>query len=282
MRPLFHDSDPLLAGNPEESYQFANKWGQDELVAYISWQLNEAAQNNDCLSTELIRANRFARTTTNLVPIETGSDQPYKDLSAHTLHPGAEDAVFKKEFFYRFPVISNKDRELLKALERKREPNACKVPKFVRASRQKFQNRYSDGAWLNVACLGTIAIFMILGQSQTCNFIGKPAAQQPAEIKPHIATRSVSAAEVEAVPEDLRFARWLVSRGKLKSAIPYYEACQHQDPDKIPLRMELIKVYIAAKESHKARLLCIRTLKKHLNSADIGMVWQQLSQCQTS
>jgi hypothetical protein len=85
----------------------------------------------------------------------------------------------------------------------------------------------------------------------------------------------------EPKTEDLRFARYLVNKGKIEEARQYYESYVRMFPNTIKPRLELINVYLATNHRPEARLLCLRTFKKQLTSDEIGSVWQLLGQCQT-
>lgn len=107
-------------------------------------------------------------------------------------------------------------------------------------------------------------------------------SQESAELAPTKTSKVKAIAEGKgALPEELRFARSLVEKGKIEAAIPYYEAILKLEPDQIPVRLELINAYIATKKTHSARVLCIKTFKKQLTSSEIGEVWQLFGQCQT-
>jgi hypothetical protein len=112
--------------------------------------------------------------------------------------------------------------------------------------------------------------------------LSKDSPQETAEMTPsRTANVKVIAEGKAAVPEDLRFARYLTDKGKIDSAIPYYEKVLGHDPNNISVRLELINAYIATKKPHSARVLCIRTFKKKLTPEQVGAVWQLFKQVQT-
>lgn len=112
--------------------------------------------------------------------------------------------------------------------------------------------------------------------------LSKDSQQEAAELAPsRTAKVKVLGVGKAAVPEELRFARYLVDKNKIESALPYYENVLRHEPNNIEVRMELINAYIATKKMHSARVLCIKTFKKKLNSEQIGAVWQLFGQCQT-
>lgn len=112
--------------------------------------------------------------------------------------------------------------------------------------------------------------------------LSKDSPQEVAEMTPsRTANIKVIAEGKDAVPEDLRFARYLVDKGKTDAAITYYEKVLTHQPNNIAVRLELINAYIATKKPHSARVLCIKTFKKKLTPEEIGAVWQLFGQCQT-
>jgi hypothetical protein len=84
----------------------------------------------------------------------------------------------------------------------------------------------------------------------------------------------------EPMNEDLRFARYLVNKGKIDEARQYYESYVRLFPNSIKPRLELVNVYLATNNRAEARIVCLRTLKKQLTSDQVGSVWQLLAQCQ--
>lgn len=112
--------------------------------------------------------------------------------------------------------------------------------------------------------------------------LSKDSPQQEVEMAPSRTANVKFIGEgKDAVPEDLRFARYLVDKGKVDSAIPYYEKVIGHEPNNISARLELINAYIATKKPHSARVLCIKTFKKKLSPEQVGSVWQLFGQCQT-
>ncbi len=108
--------------------------------------------------------------------------------------------------------------------------------------------------------------------------------QNSAELGPLVADplekSAKDAAKAPFTSEDLRFGRYLVAKGNYAAAIPHYQSHLKQDPNAVKARMELIDLYLATKNYHDARALCISTLKRPLASEEIGSIWRQLSQCQ--
>lgn len=96
------------------------------------------------------------------------------------------------------------------------------------------------------------------------------------------ATPSAVSTDSEApINDDLRFARQLVTRGYTAQAAAYYETYLKLFPNAIKPRIELANVYLSTNRRADARLLCLRTFKKHLTAEEMTTVWQLLSQCQT-
>lgn len=179
-------------------------------------------------------------------------------------------------------------------------------------SRETTEGKLSEGDWkrhlLSVALLlsGLLAVFVFLMVVIPTNIKGSLASgedseelakakvnelvqqqlssdmmQQAAELapgKPAIVNFNITGA---GAPEDLRFARSLVTKGKVVDAIRYYEGYLKQSPTDVEARLELINAYLQTKKLHSARLLCISTLKQQLKSEQIGAVWKLMSQCQT-
>jgi hypothetical protein len=104
---------------------------------------------------------------------------------------------------------------------------------------------------------------------------------RPNQYKIHPRKSAVAHVGTEPMTEDLRFGRDLVEKGNAAKARAYYERYLKDFPDSIQPRLELAKVYLAVGETHAARLLCLRTLKRQLSPSEIGSVWKLLGQCQT-
>jgi hypothetical protein len=104
---------------------------------------------------------------------------------------------------------------------------------------------------------------------------------RPNQFHEHRPISLVAHVGTEPMTEDLRFGRYLVAKGNHEKARQYFENYLRMFPFAIKPRLELANIYLATGQSHDARLLCLRTLKRQLTPAEIGDVWKILSQCQT-
>jgi hypothetical protein len=184
---------------------------------------------------------------------------------------------------------------------------------LTKADKRRVGKRIPTGALLGIGCLITLAIGLLIVPWQIKSTVeGSSGEQRAREWLKHSLDKDLSedmpqvAAELDPLKihsrqavsatvtgasamsmgivgsEDLRFGRRLVSKGQLAAAIPYFESLVKQNPDKISLRLELINLYVATKDNHSARLLCIRTMKRQLTPEEMSAVWRSLSQCQTN
>jgi len=160
--------------------------------------------------------------------------------------------------------------------------------------------KLSAGGLLGIACLTAIAVGIFVIPAEIRNSVNDFTVennararlnqvihedlsadypQLTAELVPNCPVERKSKPEPES--EDLRFARVLTSKGKAELSLPYYQSYLKLDPDRIAVRLELIKACIDSNKMHTARVLCIQTLKKQLNGEESTKVWQHMSRCAT-